>query len=348
MTSTRIGPAVKYGGRFETAARSFFRPSVAACALAVCALIAGCMSPLAQHTVAFSKATDMVVDNSKDSYRAAVDLRLREQTMAAVYDYDKKPNWNPNTDFKPLLTEDQLDARIKVLDGLKEYSRSLVELTSGKSSPETQAAAAAAGASLQSLSQSVSTSLGNSASSASTTSTASSASTTSGMSTSETNAASTAVLALAKYLTARKVKGALPKVTQDMNPNIMTLCKVLNDDITILRRQADVDYTELETQQDLFIRNAGAGLNSVQHREEVGKLVLIANEKRANDALLAKLQASLVNFELTHQALAAAAQGNNPESLSQKIAELAAAGQDLGNFYKSLSATTSTTLTGPI
>jgi hypothetical protein len=130
-----------------------------------------------------------------------------------------------------------------------------------------------------------------------------------------------------------------------MNPNIVTLCKLLDSDITALRRQADVDYTELETQQDSFIRNTGTGLNPIQHRDEVGKLLLIATEKKGNDTMLAKLQASLVNFELTHQALAAAAQGNNPESLSQKIAELAAAGQDLGNFYKSLSVTTSTSTT---
>jgi hypothetical protein len=39
---------------------------------------------------------------------------------------------------------------------------------------------------------------------------------------------------------------------------------------------------------------------------------------------------------MTHQALAAPAQGNNPESISSKIAELAAAGHDLNVYYKSL------------
>ena len=77
----------------------------------------------------------------------------------------------------------------------------------------------------------------------------------------------------------------------------------------------------------------------------MGKLVTIANEQKANDALLTQLQSTLVTLVLTHQALAAAAQNNNPESLSQKIADLQAAGTELGNYYNSLAATTTATTT---
>jgi hypothetical protein len=262
-----------------------------------------------------------------------MDLRVREETVAAVYAYDKNPQWSPYKDLTPLLTEDQLDARITVLDGLKAYAASLVELTSGKATPDQTAAATAAGSSLQGLNKSVATTFSTAIPNAPV------------MSDATANGISTAVLALAQYLSSRKVKGALPKVTQDMNPQVQTLCKLLEDDIVVLRRQADVDYQQLATDQDGFIRHEGAALNPIQHREEVGKLVAIAVEQKANDALLTKLQSALTTLVLTHQALAAAAQGNNPESLSQKIADLQAAGTDLGNYYKSLQATTTATTT---
>jgi hypothetical protein len=333
MRYTRTGPPLKDTGCLLTAAGSFFNSSLAAGVLALCLLATGCLSPLAKHTAAFSTATKTVVDNSKDAYRGAMDLRVREQTVAAVYAYDKNPQWSPYKDVTPLLTPDQLEARIKVLDGLKAYAATLVELTSGKATPDQTAAATAAGSSLQSLNQSVamefSTALPNAPV----------------MSDATANGVSTAVLALAQYLSSRKVKGTLPKVTQDMNPQIQTLCKLLEDDTVVLRRQADVDYQQLATDQDLFIRNAGTNLNPIQHRAEVGKLVAIANEQKAHDALLAQLQSALVTLVLTHQALAAAAQGNNPESLSQKIADLQAAGTELGNYYNSLAATTTATTT---
>jgi hypothetical protein len=298
---------------------------VAAASLAVCFLSNGCsLSPLAKHAVAFSTASGVVIDSSEDAYRAAIRLRHDEQVVAAVYVYDTNPSWSPYTDFKPLLTPEQLNARIKVLDGLKAYAASLVELTSAKPSKDLNTAAAAVGTNLKALNQTVATDLSTAIPGVPV------------MSTATANGVSTAVLALGDYLIARKVKGSLPKVTQDMNQNVLTLCELLNNDIIVLRRQADVDYQTLATDEDQFIRHEGTALNPIQHRDEVGKLIDIAAQQKANDELLTKLQTALHTLALTHQALAAAAQGNNPESIQQKIADLEAAGQDLGDFYKSL------------
>jgi len=318
----------------RSGSRAFSGPNAIAasiamtCALAVCFLAAGCgLSPLNKHATAFSSAAGLVVDNSEDAYRAAIALRNKEQAAAAVYNYDKNPTWSPYKDTKPLLTPDQLAARIEVLDGLKAYAATLVDLTSTKPSDETEDAAAAAGANLLSLNQSVATALATEVPNAPV------------MSASNANAASTAILALAEYLKARKVKGSLPKVTQDMNTSVQTLCELLNSDINVLRHQADVDYQTLVTDLDLSIRHEGTTVTPYEHRLEVATLIELANQQKANDELLAKLQAALHTLELTHQALAAAAQGNNPESISQKIAELQAAGKDLNAYYKSLSAT---------
>jgi hypothetical protein len=294
-----------------------------ACLLGVCIFSTGCsLSPLSKHAAAFSTATGLVIDNSESAYRTAMQLRQDEQAAAAVYDYDKNPSWSPYQDFKPLLTPEQLDARIKVLDGLKAYAATLVDVTSGKPSKDLQDNAAGVGTNLQSLSQSVATAFSTSIPNLPV------------MSTATANALSTAVLGLSEYLIGRKVSQSLPKVTQDMNPNIQAICELLNQDTIDMRRQADVDYQTLIENDNQFIRHQT--LDAVEHRDAVGKLLTLAAQQKANDALLAKLQTALHTLAMTHQALAAAAQGNDPESIKQKIAELAAAGKDLSNYYKSL------------
>jgi hypothetical protein len=297
---------------------------IAVVTLAFSALLAGCLSPLAKHAVAFSTATATVVDGSEDAYRAAMRLRFEEQVTASVYDYDKNPTWSPYKDLAPLLSPAQLDARIKVLDGLKAYADTLVDLTSGKPSKDLEAAAQGVGTNLQGLNQSVATNFSTLVPNIPV------------MSTANANAASTAILALAEYLTARKVKASLPKITQQMSPTVTALCELLNSDIGVLRTQADVDYQSLITRLDQSIRHEGTAVSPYEHREEIRTLIDLADQQKANDELLAKLQAALHNLDLTHQALAAAVQGNNPESISQKIAELQAAGKDLSNYYKSL------------
>lgn len=287
--------------------------------------ISGCsLGPLAKHTAAFSVATNEVIDSSEDAYRAANRLRQQEQVAAAVYEYDKNPTWSPYTDPKPLLTPAQLNARIEVLDGLRSYAASLVEITGSQSSKDLNAAAAGVGTNLQSLSSAASTDLKNSVPNAPV------------MTSAEANGISTAVRALGDYLVAKRVKGSLPKVTQEMNPVIKALCELLNNDIIILRRQADVDYQTLIEKQDQFIRHPSTPLDPVEHRDEIGKLITLAAQQKANDELLVKLQVALHTLALTHQALAAAAQGNDPETIKQKIADLEAAGQSLASFYSSL------------
>jgi hypothetical protein len=274
---------------------------------------------MAKHAQAFSTASTLVIDNSENAYTAAIALRQQEQVTASIYAYDTNPSWSPYTDTKPLITPEQLNARITVLNGLKAYADSLVTLTGAPKATSTSAEAA--GASLKALDTSL----------------AADFPTMPKMSPAVANRATTAILALENYLISRKVKGSLPHITQQMNTNIEAICNFLNSDIVILRRQADVDYQALAVDQDAFIRHSGTSLNPIQRRDEIRTLIGIADQQKANDLLLQKLQTALHTLDLTHQALAAAAQGNDPESIKQKLAELTAAGQDLGTFYQSLS-----------
>lgn len=274
---------------------------------------------MAKHAQAFSTASTMVIDNSENAYTAAIALRQQEQVTASIYAYDTNPSWSPYTDTKPLITPAQLDARLAVLNGLKAYADSLVTLT-GAPPKATSTSAEAAGVSLQALDTSLAANFPSMPK----------------MSPAVADKASTAILALENYLIARKVKGSLPHITQQMNTNIEAICNFLNSDIVILRRQADVDYQALAVDQDTFIRHSGNSLNPIQRRDEIRTLIGIADQQKANDLLLQKLQTALHTLDLTHQALAAAAQGNDPVSIKQKLAELIVAGNDLGTFYQSL------------
>lgn len=285
----------------------------------------GCLRPmsqLAQHTQAFSNAAILVTNGSEDAYVSANNLHYDEQIELAVIDYDKSASWDPANYVKPLLTDDQLEARRQVLDGLKTYAETLSDLTSTKGDTNLNAAATGVGNNLQQLSGTVNTSFGTGTSSS--------------ISTIEKNSLSTALVALGTFLQQRTVEKRLPAVLQANDKTVSDICDSLLADIKILRRQADKDYGALETAQDGYIRHANPPFSAEEKRLEIAKLPAMIRKQQQNDLLLAKLERSLSSLKLTHHALAAAAQGNNPTSLHQYIAELTADGQSLASYYESL------------
>lgn len=305
-------------------------------------VLAGCATstPLARHTADFSSATSLVVDNSENAYRAAVRLHDKEQASAAVAKYDTDKPWDPHT-LKPLIDAEGLQARSDILDGLKAYAQSLADITNGVNSDKLDAAATSVGTNLQTMGQAINPTppTNTTAATDATASTASTNSTLSGLITPQVaNAASTAFKALGDYLVSRKVKSTVPKVIRDMDPQIETITQLLNNDITILRRQSANDYEQLLTQQDMFIRKSGSALSPTERRAEIEKLPGILASKQSTDDMLVDLQSCLTKLALTHHALAAAASSNAP-SLQQRIADLDAAAERLAHFYFSLPTT---------
>jgi hypothetical protein len=269
-----------------------------------------------------STIATQVITNSEDAYRAAIDLHDREQVSAGVLLIQEGKPWDYDQ-ITPLLTPEALQARVQILDALKAYTQSLTEVTGSLASPALNTAATATGTNLKSLGSTITSAPGLK---------------TSGFSiTPETaNLVSTATLAIGEFLVSKKVNAALPAITAQMDPQVEQLCKLLNDDIVILRRSSKKDYEDLERQEWTFIQSNKDKLNPVQLRDEVEKLPTYRKDEQSADVLLAGLHNSLVQLELTHHALAAAAQGNNPEALTARLGELVAAGNDLKTYYKSL------------
>ena len=285
--------------------------------------------PLASDANVFSAATITVVHGASDAYRTANELHDHAELSLAALDYDRKPTWNPNDYVKPLLTQEQLDGRLQILNGLKSYAQTVADLAAGGKPTDLNTAATQVGANLQELSKNVPAKLSTSIPGGGP------------LSDTTKNVVSTALVALGHFLQERKVATSLPQVIEDNDKNVSELCKYLDSDITILRRQADVDYGRVITSQDQYIRHDGASLTPAERRAEIQKLPQFVLEQQQNDQLLAKLQKTVQKLAQTHHAFAVAAQSHNSESLRQYILDLSAEGQSLADYYQSLSKTAS-------
>lgn len=331
------------------------RFGVLALVLSVVLCTPGCISSLAKHSNALSAAVTPVVDQAAAAYRAAVALHDRQSDYEAFAKFDDpQPVYNPRT-VQPLLSEKDLQVRLTVLAALQCYAQSLVAITQGTNSSALDDAAKSTGSDLaalgNTLAPSVESVLGIAAAAGTTTqttvTTTSGSTTTSTSSTSSTpappitpeirNGISTAVNALGQFLVSRKIKKELPQKIKDMDPHVESLCKLLQDEIGVLQEQEQRDYNYIINRQTLFIRTTST-LNPEQRREEIMKLPEIVRQQRSGDEQLVRLRTSIGRLALTHHALAADAQGNNPQSLMSKIADLGAAGSALGKFYSGLPA----------
>jgi len=318
----------------------------------------GCsVSPIAKHATALSAALAPVVDQSAAAYREAVALDDLRWDYEAVVAYEKKDApYNPrNTPV--LLSEKDVQTRLAVLAALQVYSRSLVEITKGTDSTELDAAAKPVGSSLTTLGNNLAPSiegvLGISATAGTTTETTVttvSGSTTTTNSTTTSKPApllsseaksliTTGVDALGQFLVRRTIEKELPGKIEEMDPHVLALCKALSDDIQTLQSIEERDYDRILNLEKQFIlddEKPGKNVNPQEHRAEIMKLPEIARQQRETSEKLTSLREAINKLALTHHALAAEAQHNNPESLKDKLAELAEAGKNLGKFYSSL------------
>jgi hypothetical protein len=148
-----------------------------------------------------------------------------------------------------------------------------------------------------------------------------------------------AMNALGQFLVNRAVEKELPGKIEEIDPHVQALCKALADDIQTLQGLEQRDYDRILNLEKQFIledEKPGENVNPQEHRAEIMRLPEIARQQREANEKLAALRAAINNLALTHHALAAEAQHNNPETLKDKLAELADVGDNLGKFYSSL------------
>ncbi len=307
------------------------RCGTVALAALLCLLASGCMASLQKHTTALSTATAPVVDGAAAAYHSANTIHERRTDYDAIADFDKTdPVYNPRI-VHPLLTDESIEVRLAVLKAFQCYVQTLVEITNGLESPALDDASKSVGTSLANLGNTL---VPAGSASIATSSTSSEPALT--ISQGTQNALSTGANALGQFLVYRAIKKDLPQKVKDMDPHVQALCKLLADEVDLLHDAETKDFDSIIDRETLYLRDPASKLSSEERREAIMRLPELAREQRAADLQLTQLKTEIVKLALTHHALAADAQGNNPESLTSKLGELEAAGKNLGKFYSTL------------
>jgi hypothetical protein len=104
-----------------------------------------------------------------------------------------------------------------------------------------------------------------------------------------------------KPLIEHKVKKNLPASLAKADPYVSELCTLLSKDIDDLRSQEKSDYQVLQMEQSRFIRKDG--LDTVERRDEIMKLLKIEQEAAKADADLVKAQKAVEQVAAAHHRL---------------------------------------------
>lgn len=315
----------------------------------MCAVLTGCApAPLHTQSAAFSGALAPVIDASAEAYRDAITVHNQREDYEAVIAYENKDaTYNPRN-APQLMSENDVQARLAVLEALQVYSQSLLRITEGTASPDLDAASVSVGSGVASVGDALAPSLGSvlaiagpgTASTGDATSTSANASA-AAVSPQLRNGISVGVNALGQFLVSRKISKELPAQIEQMDPHVELLCRTLANDAQALRAVEGRDYDRmLDLEKQFILEDEASTRNSNPQmlRAEIMKLPEIGRRQREANERLDALRSALMNLAMTHHALAAEAQGNNPEGLKEKLSEVADAGKKLGKFYSSLPA----------
>lgn len=341
----------------RAAARNEVCLRAAAIALAAwaCLTAAGCVeSTLPKHVTALANATAPVVDQATAAYRDAEAAYELGSDYDATTEFDAaQPIYNPRT-IHVLLTDGQIQARVKVLAAFQLYVKDLAAITAGTGSPELDAASQSLGGDIAGLGNTLAPSIDSvlgiapatesttqttvttTAGTTTTTSTTSSSTPVPLVSSGVQSGISVALDALGQFLVNRTIAKNLPQKIEAMDPVVEQLCEALAKDVATLQGEEHRTYDRIINQQTLFLRENKDKIDPGVRQEAIMKLPQLARRQRAADDELKALQAAILKLALTHHALAAAAQGNNPESLKDRLGDLEAAGASLGKFDASL------------
>jgi len=316
-------------------------------------MVTGCVPPqIPQQVTLLSNATAPVIDQAAEAYHTAQAIHAQRVNFDAAANFDQTNVFVPGS-IQDWPSDKDIQIRLDTLKAFQLYVKQLAAINGNAESTALDDASKSLGANLTTLGNSLApaaeSALGVSPPTASTTTTTvtttTADTTTTTTSTDSTPAPfisptiqagiGTAFNALGKFLINRTISKDLPPQVAAMDKNVQALCELLAKDTGYVQLIESADSNHIIDKQTEFIRNSK--LDDEQRRIEFMKLPQMARQQRVNDQKLTALHQSILHLELAHHALATAAQGNNPETFTQKLGDLVSAGEDLGNFYASLS-----------
>lgn len=290
-------------------------------------LLCGCIAPRVHSTVpAFAHAVDLSAANTESAFQTVEQKHAEVQAMRLVIHYDKR-GFNP-ADVKDWLAPEDLAARMKLFEALKQYSAELAAVSGTGQVQQMDSSAKDLGASLTKLAGSdVLKNISSGTSMA-------------------PNVAATAVDGLGRWLIEKKRNKELPELIRQMQGPIKTISDLLSEDIgnrqagtsrgSGLRQQLWMEYTELITDQDEFIRQNEGQFSPEQKLAQIQRLPALVREQRQADQMLAQTQLTLQQLVKANDELLKAV--TTKRDLRTQIEDLVAEGERIKDFYSSLSA----------
>ncbi|WP_263350747.1 hypothetical protein [Acidicapsa acidisoli] len=324
-------------------------------AASLCLLTAGCLKPVKEHTTALAAATAPVIDQAAAAYQAANAIHEKRADYDEVTGFEKDHSTDKLRVLHPLMSDKDVELRLKVLKAFQLYVKTLVAITNGTQSKELDEASKSLGGDLTGLGNTVvptvENALGIPATSPTTTvtmSTSETGGTTTAtatttvtpampISTTDQNLIATGANALGQFLTYRAIEKDLPPLIIKLDLQVVPLCKTMIGEVDAMSDAETIDFNYLLGQEKEFVMDPGITLSEVERRNEIAKMQELVREQHVAALQLSGLRGAIIKLAMTHHALAEELAKANPGSLKDKLTELIAAGEGLGRFYSSIS-----------
>jgi hypothetical protein len=297
-------------------------------AVIVCVLasLAGCISSRVHSNVPqFSDAVTLATENSKGAFQVVDRKYMEVEADALVVDYDKT-GFDPSR-VKHLLTADELQVRVDLLNALQQYAKTLSQVSSDSKLQEFDDQTKAFGKNLQDLSQTESFKKL--------------------LQTSKTQVdiATTAIDALGRWFIERKRQKELPKLIGGMQEPVRRTAELLQADIgnrpddqgnggSGLRAQLWNEYIQAMIQESAFIDHNKEQLGPLAKAQEIRKLPQLVDERDKADDALRQTAESMGKLVQAHQELLHAVQTKT--DLHADISALISEGERIKTFYELL------------
>jgi hypothetical protein len=299
--------------------------------------LTGCVKQVRSTVPAFAQAAELTSTNVQGAFESVNATYSDAQDLHFVVTYDGKVN--PSTISAGWLKAEDLNARLQILQGLKQYASELNSLTGSNDVDNLNKASTEVGDSLTALSK-----------------TAPFKKITSKVPGNLANEAAVAVNALGNWLIELKLKKNLPTLIEKMDPNIQSICKLLITDIgslntdpakpaegSGLRQVLWNQYNSIILSQNQYILHnqcnaAEATMNCFSPEArfaEIQKLPALVKQRNASDQALQQVQVTVKALAQAHTELVKAAQ--TKQNLTADLGDLLVEAQRLEKYYNSLS-----------
>ncbi len=292
-------------------------------------LLSSCLPSKIQTEVpAFAKAVTETTMNTKAAFEVVEQKYEEAQAFTLVVNYKPGQRFDPAS-VKFLLSEEDLEARMKLLAGLQQYGTQLEAVAGGAAAGKVDQSSKQLGASLKSLAPSV----------------AIKKMATNAIYTGGANAAAAAIDALGNWLIQEKLRKNLPGLIASMQEPIAAISDLFKADIGSVNADGEghglrfalwMTYTQLIQKQQEFLTANFKELTPEHRTAEIEKLPAMVRARRLADQTLAQTEAGLDLLVKANAQLLDAVKTKT--TMHTQIDALQAEGSRIGEFYRSLNA----------